>query len=187
VTFARLRAADWIGLAAALALLFTTAADWYTTTSGAEARRIQGLASPSGALGGEVARSVRDQARDAAEGQEKNPWQVGGAIDRLIQLGLIAAFALAVIAAFGRAAGGGSGAALGTALAAALTALLVIYGMFQEPGFNDSTAVKTGAPLALVALGFLALASAQSLRYDVDEAEWEREDPVGEAPWKAMA
>jgi hypothetical protein len=185
VTFARLRPADWVALVAALALLFTTAMDWYSTASGDEARRIQGLASPSGALGGEVARNVREQARVAAEDQEKNAWQVRGAIDRLIQLGLIATFALAVIAAFGRAAGRGSGAALGAALAAALTALLVAYRMFQEPGFNDSTTVKLGAPLALLVLGLLALASAQSLRADVDEEELERD--VGEAPWKAMA
>ena len=186
MTFARLRPVDWVALLAALALLFTTAADWYSTTSGDEARRIQGLANPVGALGGEVARNVRDEAREAAEDQEKNAWQVGGAVDRLIQLGLIATFALAVVAAFGRAAGRGSDAALGAALAAALTALLVAYRMFQEPGFDPTTTVKTGGPMALVALGLLALASAQSLRSDERTKEL-GEQPADDAPWKAPA
>ena len=171
MTFARLRAADWVALLAAMALLFTTAMDWYSTTSGDEARRIQGLSDPSGALGGEVAREVQDQARAAAEGQEKNAWQVGGGIDKLILVALLATFVLAVGAAFRRAAGAGSAAALATALAATVTALLVTYRIVQEPGFDASTTVKVGAPLALVALGVLALASAQSVRTEEQPAE----------------
>jgi hypothetical protein len=186
VTFSRLRLADWVALIAALGLLFATAADWYSTTSGDEARRVQGLANPVGALGGEVARSVRDEARQAAEGQEKNAWQVRAGIDRAIQLGLLLTFALAVLAAFRRAAGRGGDAALGAALAAAFTALLIAYRLFQEPGFDESTTVKTGAPLALVALGVLALASAQSLRSEERTREL-GEEPVGEAPWEAPA
>ena len=41
VTFERLRPADWVVFVAALALLFTTAPDWYSTTRGEEARQIQ--------------------------------------------------------------------------------------------------------------------------------------------------
>lgn len=186
MTFARLRLVDWVALIAALGLLFASAADWYSTTSGDEARRIQGLANPVGALGGEVARNVRDEAREAAEDQEKNAWQVGGAVDRLIQLGLIVTFALAIFAAFRRAAGRGSDAALGAALAAAITALLVAYRMFQEPGFDGSTTVKSGGALALVALGVLALASAQSLRSEERTKEL-GEQPAGDAPWEAPA
>lgn len=171
MTFARLRAADWVALLAALALLLITAADWYGTSSGDEARRIQGLANPSGALGGEVAREVREQARTVAEGQEKNAWQIGGAIDRLILVALLVTFALAVLAAFRRAAGGGATATLATALAATGTALLVTYRIVQEPGFDDVTTVKVGAPLALIALGVLALASAQSVRTEDARAE----------------
>jgi hypothetical protein len=164
MSFARLRATDWVALLAALALLFISAADWYGSASGDEARRIQGLSNPSGALGGEVAREVQDQARIVAEGQEKNAWQVGGGIDRVILVGLLATVLLAVIAAFRRAAGAGATAMLVTALAATATALLVTYRIVQEPGFDAVTSVKLGAPLAVVALGMLALAAAQSVR-----------------------
>jgi hypothetical protein len=174
VTFTRLRAADWVALLAALALLFTTAMDWYSTTTGDEARRIQGLAQPSGALGGEVAREVRDQARLIGEGQEKNAWQIGGAIDRLILAGVLLTFALSVAAAFARAAGRGPGIWLAAALAAAVTALLLTYRIVQEPGFDASTTVKAGAPLALIVLGVLALAGTQSAR-------------AGDAPREAAA
>ena len=55
VTFARLRPADWVVFVAALALLFTTAPDWYSTTRGEEARQIQKHAGsgerPGGARG----------------------------------------------------------------------------------------------------------------------------------------
>jgi hypothetical protein len=179
MTFARLRAADWIALLAALTLLLITAADWYGTASGDEARRIQGLANPTGALGGEVAREVRDQAGAVAESQERNAWQAGGAIDRLLLAALLATFVLSVAAAFRRAAGSGRTAALATALAATIAALLVTYRIVQEPGFDDVTTVKAGAPLALVALGVLALASAQSVRRE--------EAGPGRAPWEALA
>jgi hypothetical protein len=164
MSFARLRAVDWVALVAALALLFISAADWYGSASGDEARRIQDLSSPSGALGGEVAREVQDQARIVAEGQEKNAWQIGGGIDRLILVGLLATVLLAIVAAFRRAAGAGGTAMLATALAATATALLVTYRIVQEPGFDAVTSVKVGAPLAVVALGVLALAAAQSVR-----------------------
>jgi hypothetical protein len=181
MTFARLRAADWVALLAAFALLLLTAADWYGTSVGDEARRIQGLADPSGALGGEVAREVRDQARTVAEGHEKNAWQVGGGIDRLILVALLATFALAVVSAFRRAAGAGGATALATALAASATALLVAYRLVQEPGFDDVTTVKVGAPLALVALGVLALASAQSVRGEQARTERAPAEPKAEA------
>ena len=56
MSFASLRAADWVAFIAALALLFVSAVDWYSTVAGDEARRIQGLSDPAGALGGEVER-----------------------------------------------------------------------------------------------------------------------------------
>jgi hypothetical protein len=49
-------------------------------------------------------------------------------------------------------------------IAASVTALLVTYRIFQEPGFDASTTIKAGAPLALVVLGVIALASALALR-----------------------
>jgi VIT1/CCC1 family predicted Fe2+/Mn2+ transporter len=165
VTFTRLRASHWAAFLAALALLFVTAMDWYSTTTGDEARRIEELAEPEGAAGGQVEREVQERAREAAEGAEKNAWQVDGAIDRLILIGLLLTAALGVLAAFAAARSPDSTAlpAL-TGISAAITALLVTYRIFQEPGFDASTTVKSGAPVALLVLGVIAIASAVTLR-----------------------
>jgi hypothetical protein len=186
VTFARLRVFDWVALVAALALLFVSAMDWYSTAAGDEARRIEGISQPSGALGGEADRQLQEEARTAAEEQEKNAWQAGGGIDRVILGALLGTVALAILAAFARAAGRGSRAALPPSalagLAGAVTALLLTYRLVQEPGFDESTTIKVGAPLALIVLGVLALASAQSLR-----AEYEAEPELERPPWEAAA
>jgi hypothetical protein len=184
VTFTRLRASQWVAFLAGLVLLFVTAMDWYSTTTGEEARRIEELSEPEGAAGGEVEREVEEDARVAAEGAEKNAWQVDAVIDRLILIGLLLTAALTVVAAFaaarvpergpwekagseapeGTGSPGGIGLTALAGLAASITALLVIYRFFQEPGLDVSTTVKAGAPLALVALGAIALASAITLR-----------------------
>ena len=172
MTPARLRAAQWAAFLAALALLFVTAMDWYSTTGGDEARRIEELAEPEGAAGGEVEREVQEDARVAAEGAEKNAWQADAAIDRVILGGLLLTALLAIAAAFtaaratqsGRAKPGGAAPAALAGIAASATALLVTYRIFQEPGFDASTTLKAGAPLALVVLGVIALASAITLR-----------------------
>ena len=61
MTFERLRLSDWVVFVAALALLFTTAPDWYSTTRGEEARQIQKQAGSSGGQAG--ARSSTTPAR----------------------------------------------------------------------------------------------------------------------------
>jgi hypothetical protein len=172
VSFARLRAWHWVAFLAALALLFVTAMDWYSTTAGEEARRIEELSDPQGAQGAEVEREVEESARVAAEGAEKNAWQVDGTIDRLILVGLLLSAALAVVAAFAaarepRGEGGGPRGLAPAGLAgivAAATALLVTYRILQEPGLDVSTTVKAGAPLALILLGVIALSGALTLR-----------------------
>ncbi|HEX2231913.1 MAG TPA: hypothetical protein VHG69_00930 [Thermoleophilaceae bacterium] len=187
MTLTRLRVAHWVAFLAALALLFVTAMDWYSTTGGDEARRIEELADPEGAAGGEVEREVQEDARVAAEAAEKNAWQADGVIDRVILAALLLTAALAVLGAMAAraprerrerdpAAGGEAvpepraaprGAVAPIALAgisAAVTALLVTYRIFQEPGFDASTTIKAGAPIALLVLGVIALASAVALR-----------------------
>ena len=164
MTFERLRPADWVVFVAALALLFTTAPDWYSTTRGEEARQIQKQAA------GSDAPERRDVERDAAvlaEAHERNAWQVDGLIDRVILIALLATSALGVGAAFWRASGRGSDGlgAFGLAgLAACVSALLVLYRIIQEPGFDERTIVKVGAPLALGVLGVIAFACATSVR-----------------------
>ena len=88
------------------------------------------------------------------EGAEKNAWQVSAAIDRLILLGLLLTSALGIAAAFGHAAGRASSAwSADRAGRQRVTALLIVYRMLQEPGLDEATVVKAGAPLALVVLG----------------------------------
>jgi len=168
VTFARLRPSDWVVFVAALALLFTTAPDWYSTKTGEEARRIQEQAQPEeGQPAGQVEREVEEDAGAIAEGEERNAWQEDGLIDRLILVGLLVSAALGVGAAFWRASGRGSDGlgAFGLAgLVACLIALLVAYRIIQEPGLDEATTVQVGAPLALGVLGVLAYACATSLR-----------------------
>ena len=162
MTFARLRPADWVVFVAALALLFTTAPDWYSTTRGEEARQIQKNA------GGSQGQNEREVERDAgvlAESQERNAWQEDGTIDRIILVALLATTALGVLAAFWRASGRPADGVFGLAgLVACVTALLVLYRIIQEPGFDELTTVKIGAPLALGVLGVFAFACATSLR-----------------------
>jgi hypothetical protein len=169
LTFERLRPADWVVFVAALALLFTTAPDWYSTTRGEEARQIQEQASG----GDQVERDVEHDAGALAESQERNAWQEDALIDRLILIGLLATSALGVFAAFWRASGRGSDG-LGpfglTGLAACVTALLVLYRIIQEPGFDDLTTVKVGAPLALGVLGVMAFACATAVQEPVRAA-----------------
>ena len=164
MTFARLRLADWVVFVAALALLFTTAPDWYSTTRGEEARQIQERA---GSSDGQVEREVEQDAGALAEGQERNAWQEDGLIDRIILIALLATSALGVLAAFWRASGRDSDG-LGpfglAGLAACVSALLVLYRVIQEPGFDELTTVKIGAPLSLGVLGVMAFACATALR-----------------------
>jgi drug/metabolite transporter (DMT)-like permease len=177
MTFARLRAADWVALVAALALLFVTAADWYSTIGGEQARQLERTA-PTRGEGVEIA----EDASAAAEAEERNAWQVDAGIDRLILVGLLATSALGVYAAFMRAAGRRYDRVLSPAalagLAASVTALLVLYRIVQEPGFDDVTTVQAGAPLALGVLGVLAFASAMAVRAEEAGTEFREVEPA---------
>ncbi len=178
MTFARLRAWDWVAFIAALALLFVTATDWYSTKAGDAARQVEKNAQPHGAIAGEVERTVQHDARIEAESQEKNAWQATGAIDRVILIGLLATSALGVFAAFSAASERVWRGAIPPAglagITAGVTALLVLYRVVQEPGLDESTTVKLGAPLALLVLGVIGFASASALRAPPRE---------GKAPW----
>ena len=83
----------------------------------------------------------------------------------MILIALLATAALGVAAAFRQAAGHEGAGPVGLAgLAACITALLVLYRILQEPGFDEITVVKIGAPLALGVLGVMAFACATALR-----------------------
>jgi drug/metabolite transporter (DMT)-like permease len=177
MTFARLRAADWVAFVAALALLFVTAADWYSTKGGERAREFEQSA-PTRGEGVEL----RDDAAATAEAEERNAWQADAGIDRLILVGLLGTTALAIYAAYARAAARRYESALSptawTGLAAALTALLVLYRILQEPGFDAITTVQAGAPLALAVLGVIAFACATSVRAEEEGTELREVEPA---------
>ena len=188
MTFARLRTVDWIAMLAALALLFVTATDWYSTVFGQEARRIERLSEdPPGGLSGEIPRKTNEEARFAAEQEERNAWQADAAIDRLILLVLLAAVILAIGAGFLRATGRRfeppwTPSAL-AALAAAIGAVLVTYRIIQEPGLDAGSTVQAGAPLAVAVLGVLAFAGARALKNE-EEGHPFRELPQPAPPEK---
>jgi drug/metabolite transporter (DMT)-like permease len=177
MTFARLRAADWVAFLAALGLLFATAADWYSTQGGRQAREFEEGA-PARGEGAELA----DDAAATAEGEERNAWQAEAAIDRAILAGLLATAALAIFAGFARAAGRRYERDLGptawAGLAAALTGLLVLYRVIQEPGADEVNTIQFGAPLALAVLGVIALACATSMRAEEKGTEFREVKPA---------
>jgi hypothetical protein len=168
VSFARLRVAHWVVFVAAVALLFTTAVDWYSTKAGEEARRVQEQARPADDLeAGQTQRELEEDAGLLAEGQERNAWAEDGLLDRLILICLLGTSALGVATAFWRAhepATGRTGIYAAAGSAASATALLVLYRILQEPGVDEVTTVQVGAPLALGVLGVLAFAAATALR-----------------------
>jgi hypothetical protein len=170
MSFGRLRAAHWVAFLAALALLLATAADWYSTEGGRQAREFE-QGAPAQGEGAELA----DDAAAAAEGEERNAWQADAAIDRAILVALLGTAALTALAAFARAAGRRSGHGVGltawAGMAAAVTALLVLYRVIQEPGFDEVNTVQYGAPLALGVLGVIAFACAMAVRAEEEEDE----------------
>ena len=186
MTFARLRTADWVAMVAALALLLVMALDWYSTALGDEARRIE--KNTQGPLPGEAGQDLRqynEDARSVAEGQEHNAWQADALIDRVILLSLLATVGLAIAAGFLRAAGRRfepplTPSAL-AAMAAGATALLVTYRIIQEPGLDEASTVKAGAPLAVIVLGLIAFACSRGLKHEEEGAPF-RELPAPKPP-----
>ena len=176
MTLERLLAADVVAMVAALALLFVMGVDWYSTGAGEEARRIERITEPSGALGGEVSRDVEERARASAEGAEKNAFQFSATIDRVVLAGLIATVVFALTAGFARAGAKRYPPPLTPSAAAAVcacaTALLVLYRMIQPPGLDAGTTVKPGAPLGLLMLGVIALSCAAALRAEERGTAW---------------
>ena len=178
MNYSRLLRADVIAAVAAFVLLFVMAMDWYSTAAGEEARRIESLADPQGsALGGEPERKVQEDASIAAEEAEMNAWQATGAIDRVLLVLLLATAFLTLAAAYLRAWGKRfspptTPSAL-AALAAVAAGLLVAYRIIQEPGFDEATVVKAGAPLALIVLGVIALAARAAVRAEAAGTAWD--------------
>ena len=171
-SFARLGRWDWIAFVAALALMFATSVDWYTTKQGEELRRIE----RTDTSGQQIEPNTSQRAAEAAEKEERNAWQANGFVDRLILIALLATFAAATGAAFLRAMGrrvDPSPSAIAS-LTGLVAAVLILYRMIQEPGFDDVTVVKVGVPLSLVAVGVVAFAARQATLEERERAAAER-------------
>lgn len=178
MTFSRLLRSDAVAMVAALALLLVMAMDWYSSEVGQRAREIEKLSEPSGgSVADDTQRENQEGAREAAQAEEKNAWQAPGFIDKLIVVGLLGTIILAVAGAWLRAAGRRfeppSTPATATAVVATVTGLAVVYRIIQEPGFDETTTVQAGAPLALVVLGVIALASRESMRRETAGTAWQ--------------
>jgi hypothetical protein len=164
-----------VALVGALALLLVMSMDWYGSVLGDEARRIESITdNPQGAQAGEIDRQLNERAKEAAEREEKNAWQVDGLIDRILLGVMLAAVLLAIVTAITRAAGAKQTRGLGpaglAAVLATLAAMLVAYRIIQEPGLDAGTTVKLGAPLSLLPLAMIAIGSSSALRADDREA-----------------
>jgi hypothetical protein len=161
MNFSRLRGGHVLALVAALGLLLAMSVDWYTTKAGEDQREFQEQVAPElDRRSGEP--SLSEQARGAAEKQEKNAWQASALVDRLILIALVAAAGLAMVAAFTTAAGRRLGPPSPSALAAViglLASALIAYRILQPPGLNEGAVVKIGAPLSLLCVGLVALGS----------------------------
>ena len=165
-----------MALAAALVLLLVMAMDWYGSATGDEARRIESLTeNPSGAEGGEIDRRLNEDAAFVAEREERNAWQADAVIDRVLLGLLLATILLTLATALARLAGARATKGIGPPGLASILALaaaaLVSYRIIQEPGLDQATTVKPGAPLALLALAAIALGMASALRADEEATE----------------
>jgi hypothetical protein len=181
VSFERLTKGDALAWVAALALLLVTAVDWYSTKLGDAARQIEhDVQVPGGPVGSAIPSTIQQQAKQVAQAQEKNLWQVHGAIDRLILVVLLAAALCAALAAVMRVAArryrGGFTPSAAAALLAGVGALLVLYRVVQQPGDNQVTTVKAGPWLAFVALGLLCLGASLAWRAERDGSAYKDDE-----------
>ena len=101
-------------------------------------------------------------------------------------MGLLGTIVLAVAGAWLRAAGRRfeppATPATATAVLAAVTGLLVAYRIIQEPGLDATTTVQAGAPLALVVLAVITLASRESMRREAAGTAWLDEPAAAPEP-----
>ena len=159
-----------VAFIAALGLMLTTALDWYTTEQGEEFRRVEQLDRNTRQ---DIEPSTSERAAAAAEKEEKNLWQASGLLDRVILILCLVAVAGAVAAAFVRSIGRRprppwNPAAIAT-VAGFLATLLVLYRILQPPGLNDAAVIKSGAPLGLIAVGFLTVGARLATLSERDE------------------
>jgi hypothetical protein len=165
MTFTRLGRGDLLAMLAALALLLVMATDWYSTKQGEVARDAQSKVLPQ--INNSDDPKVSTQEAQFAETQEKTAWQADALIDRLILIALVASIALALVAAWARAADKRIGPPSPSALASVVglvACALIAYRILQPPGLNAAAVVKAGAPLGLLCAGLLTVGARVAAR-----------------------
>jgi hypothetical protein len=176
MSFRRLTIGHALAFVAALALLLVMAPDWYTDKAGENYRFYQHRIAPQ--INEELTPTESALEADAAEHHEKNAWQAPGAIDRVNLVALLVTAALAIAAAFLRAADrrvNPSPSALAT-LTGLVAAALVAYRLINPPGLNDAAVVKWAAPVGLLCVGLVALGSRFATLAERDRRAAPRED-----------
>ena len=179
MTFTRLGRGDLLAMIAALALLLVMATDWYSTKLGEQARDNQGKILPQINRPEDNPKESTRQG-EFADTQEKNAWQASALIDRLILIALVVSVALALAAAWARAADrrvliarwSPSWWASVVGLAACL---MLVYRILQPPGLNEAAVVKVGAPLGLLCIGLLTIGARVAARGEQAHREEPRE------------
>lgn len=167
----RLRLGDAIALLAAFALLFIMAGDWYSTTTGEEAREIVERQGTTQFGEGLFDDGAVEDARIEAEQAERNAWQVSSVVDLVVLLALLAAIALTLAAAALRAAGREfpdprrSPRAIAATVALLTLVLVVLQAALRLDPASDVT-VQIGLPLGVAALGMIACGAGLALRDD---------------------
>ena len=176
--FERLARGHVVAAVAALVLLLVMAMDWYGSHEADQARQIAKSANVTGADAGEAGRAVRQDAEEIIARDEKNAWQEGRTLDRVLLALLLVSVFLPLFAAGYRAAGRRADppwtpSAI-AAVVAAVAALLLVYRIINVPGNDASTTVKIGAPLGLLCLAAIGMGSAYAFKGEVDWFEMRR-------------
>jgi hypothetical protein len=190
MSFERLTKGDALAWLAGLGLVLVTALVWFSTHLGDAARQIQHDAQvPAGPLGSQIPDTIQSQAKEVAQAQEKNLWQLHAAIDRLILIVLLAAAFSAAFAAIMRVAAhryrGGFTPSTAAAMLSGLGILLVLYRVVQQPGDDQVTVVKSGPWLAMLALGLICVGASLAWRAERDGSAWK--DEAAPAPPEGAA
>ena len=165
----RLRLGDVIALLAAFALLFTMAGDWYSTSTGEEAREIVERQGTEGPGSGIFDDGAIEDARVEAEQAERNAWSVSSPVDVLVVLALLATIGSVLVGAALYASGrqfpelARSPRSVAALLALLALVLLVVQAALRLDADSEVT-IKIGLPLGVAALGMVACGAGLALR-----------------------
>ena len=174
----RLTRGHVVAAVAALVLLLVMAMDWYGSHAADLAHQINSSAITQGSQGG-AATAVREDANTVIARDEKNAWQEGAFVDRVLLVFLLLSVFLPLFAAAHRAAGRRSQPpwtpSAFAAIVAAIAALLVAYRMLNEPGSDASTTIKIGAPLGFLMLAIISFGAASAFQGEANWAELRRQ------------